>query len=79
MLSLIFDKCGCQGLSEDERLHLASAMVPTGPAQRPESLSVREQATQAGPGFVTGGKMWMALGARMKSWFAKDLQVVEAY
>lgn len=45
---------GFEGLSEDERLHLASAMVPTGPAQRPESLSVREQATQAGPGFVTG-------------------------
>lgn len=45
---------GFEGLSEDERLHLASAMVPEGPAQRPESLSVREQATQAGPGFVTG-------------------------
>lgn len=27
-------KENAQGLSEDERLHLASAMVPTGPAQR---------------------------------------------
>ena len=28
-----------QGLSEDERLHLASAMVPAGPAQRHHASS----------------------------------------
>ncbi|CAK8985822.1 Putative amidase [Durusdinium trenchii] len=43
---------GFEGLSEEERSSLSTAMESG--KGRPESLSVREQATQAGPGFVQG-------------------------
>lgn len=43
---------GFEGMAEEERSLLMMAMEPKG---RVESISVREQATQAGPGFIASG------------------------